>query len=121
MTQPRNASAIIKARRAGLLEFGDSIVVSFVGTTVLSDPHVFVDSGKSYDWRFAAGLHASMVVCPGVDAGSVMKDLFLVTIPYPSLIDFERKYVASVVDCPGGELKFWPRRTGSGPWQALFG
>ena len=118
--QPRNAAAIVEARSCGKLEDGDCIIVSFIGDTGLSEPHVYADSGKRYDWRFAEGLHVSMVVRPGVDAAKTMEDLFRSTMPYPTVTDFDRKIVASVVDKPGGGVKLWPRRSGSGPWRALF-
>ena len=118
---PRNAEAIIKARLDGGLADGDSFVVSFVGSTPLVEPHVFVDNGERYDWRFAAGLHATIVVVEGVNAARVMRDLLQMTVLYPTIVDFERQYVASLIGCSGVVFQAWPHLRGCESWNALFG
>ena len=121
MRLPRNAKAIIKARAKGRLQDGDCFIVSFVGTTCLEEPHVYVDSDRRYDWDFVSGLHASIVVRPGVKAGQVMEDLYRLTVLYPNLIDFEQQIVGSLVEkADGSGLKLWPRRQASESWRALF-
>lgn len=112
---PRNAEAVLRGEN----DPKDPLVVSFVGDTCLAGIHVFVDSGRRYDWRFAFDLQALIVVRPGVDARLTMGDIFQATQPYPSLVDFDRKFVASIVE-NGAGLKLWPRRQGSEPWRALF-
>lgn len=117
---PRNVKAIHDAIDAGDLQEGDQVVVSFVGSTGLRLPHLFVDSGKRYDLRCLANLRAHVVVRQGVDATRVIEDVSLMTLPYPNLIDFDRQVVASIVEGPAG-LKLWPRQRGSESWAALFG
>lgn len=117
---PRNLQAILDAKRTGELEEGGHVVVSFVGSTGLRLPHLFVDSGKRYDLRCLANLRAHVVVRAGVDATRVIEDVSIMTIPYPNLIDFDRQVVASIVEGAHG-LKLWPRRRGSESWAALFG
>lgn len=122
LRQPRNAAAIAELRAAGKLAAGDCIVVSFIGSTPLDAPHVFCDPRVRYDWRFAKGLHATIVSRPGIDISQVNGDLSALTLPYPSLVDFDQQLVASIVprsDARG--FKFWPRRRGSDAWQAIFG
>jgi hypothetical protein len=65
---PRNARSILEARRRGALKPGDHVAISFVGSTDLDMPHVFVDSGMRYDLGFLEGLHVSVVAAPGIDA-----------------------------------------------------
>lgn len=98
---------------------GDAFAVSFVGPTKLPMRHVFVDEGRSYEWDFASGLHAWVVVHKGVDAGRLMAEIFAATLPYPTLVDFERLVVGSLIDTKGG-FRLWPVRRGSAPWQELF-
>ncbi len=112
--KPRNVEAVAE------LEEGGAFVVSFVGPTSIAAPHVFVDGGRRYDWRFAALLQACIVVTRGVRAQQLLADVFEATLSYPTLIDFDRKIAASIVAREGGTLKFWPRRRGSEPWRALF-
>lgn len=114
---PRNAAAVTAALATGQLKYGDTLVVSFVGDTDMAGPHVYCDSGKRYDWRFAAGLQVVAVVRPGVNAAATLGDLFRSTVLYPTVVDFDRKVVGSIVE-PG---RVWPIRKGSDPWQALFG
>lgn len=111
---PRNAKAIAN------IEEGDTFVVSLVGETPIAGPHVYVDPGKRYDWRFAAGLQAVIVTRPGIKAAQLMADLYQASQPYPTLVDFDRKVVASIVEKCSGGLQLWPRRRGSESWRALF-
>lgn len=120
-TPPRNAAAIVEARKRGDLRYGDCIVASFVGSTSLAEPHVFVDPGKRYDWRFAEDLHVTIVVKPGIDAAQTIADICRATVAYPSLVDFERQVAASLVPKPGGGWKPWARPKGGESWRALFG
>jgi hypothetical protein len=113
--KPRNLKSLDRTEEGGLF------VVSFIGETPLAEPHVFVDGGTRYDWRFAAGLQAVIVVREGIRAAQTMADLFDASLPYPTLVDFDRKDVASIVSRDGGRLQFWPRRRGSEQWRALFG
>jgi hypothetical protein len=118
---PRNVKAISAARARGRLGALGVFVVSFVGETAIDAPHVYVDAGKRYDWRFASDLQACIVVAIGVDAKQTVADLFEATEAYPTLIDFDRRTVASVVeDGTSGGLKLWPRARGSEAWRALF-
>lgn len=114
--QPRNAKNV-----GATYAEGERLVVSFVGDTGLPGPHVFCDSGRRYDFRFAANRRAEIVVKPGIDAGRVMEDLYIVTEPYPTLIDLEAQILASIVPKARGGLQLWPRARGSEPWRALFG
>lgn len=118
--EPRNAAAIKAARSSGQIEEGGHIVASFVDRTPLRHPHVFVDSGREYDWRFASLLRAWVAVKPGVDAGKVLRDLYDMTGGYLGLIDVERQLVADVVPSARG-LKLHPYLRGSEPWEAVFG
>jgi len=119
---PRNAASIVELRLAGKIAAGDCIVVSFVGSTPIDAPHVFCDPGKRYDWRFARDLHATIVTQRGIDISHVNGDLAEMTMAYPSMVDFERQVVASIVPRSGVPgFKLWPRRRGSDAWQALFG
>lgn len=117
---PRNIKALSEARARGSTAEETSIVVSFVGPTLIAAPHVFVDPGKRYDFRLALGLPAVVVVRPGIDARLVLNDLFVLTRPYPTLVDFDRKVVGSIVEKAGGGFKLWPRRRGSAAWCELF-
>ena len=117
---PRNAQSIIEARELGEIVDRDSFVVSLVGSTSIQAPHVFVDPGRRYDWRFARGLHANIVTRPGIDARAVMEDLRDLAGPgmAPYLIDFDSRLVATVV-C-NRPLTVWPERPGSPVWVTLF-
>lgn len=117
---PRNAKALGEARARGELGAG-LFVASFVGPTRLAAPHVFVDPGKRYDWRDASGMHAIVAVRPGINARQILQDLAAITLPYLTLVDFDRQTVGSVVDKPGGGFKLWPRRRGSPAWLEVFG
>ena len=118
---PRNAQALVDRRRAGKLEDGAQFVVSFVDVTPLQLPHVFVTPGKQYDWRFAANMHATIAAKRGTDFREVLHGLVAMAQPYPNLIDFESKTLASIVEKAGGGFKLWPRARGSAPWHAVFG
>lgn len=118
---PRNAQSVSEARARAGGNPAEPLVVSFVGETCLAGAHVFVDSGKNYDWRFAAGLPVCIVVCPGIDARKAMAHLFLVARSYPTLIDFDLKVAASIIE-PGDDKfpRMWIHRRDSDPWRALF-
>ncbi len=112
---PRNAAAV------GRLEPGSMFVASLVDRTGLPDPHVFLDAGRRYDWSWARDLFCLLVVQPGVKLERhLLRDLFTHTALYPTLVDFDRQVLASVVDTTGGRLKLWPRRRGSEPWKLVF-
>lgn len=118
--EPRNARAIAAAIRAGELTRGDILVASFIGSTPIEGPHVFCDSGFRYDWRFARSLRVVVVVNEATDARRTFDDLLHETLPYPTLVDFDRQVVGSIIS-GGNQPKLWPRRKGSEPWLALFG
>jgi hypothetical protein len=118
---PRNAQAIERYRREGWLSEHDTgVVVSFVGKTAIDAPHVFVDSGRRYDWSALAGLSAFIVVTKGVDARHAMVDLYRISEigRTPQLIDFDAKMMAWIVSAD--PLTLDPQRVGSLPWVNLF-
>lgn len=117
---PRNAVAILAMRKAGTLKRGDTVVASFVGSTTFSEPHVFCDSGKRYDWSLLSGLQLAIVVKPGVDAEHAMRAALELTEPYPTLVDVERQIVGSIVHRVGGGMQLWQRRRGSEVWAGIF-
>lgn len=111
---PRNARALDQ------LQPKDYLAISFVGNTPLRMPTVYADSGKRYDLRRAQGAHVFIVVKPGIDAKRVIADVFEVGELYPTLVDYETKTVAAIVDKVGGGFKLWPWARGSEPWRAYF-
>lgn len=122
---PRNSRSILEARRRGALKPGDHVAISFVGSTDLDMPHVFVDSGMRYDLGFLEGLHVSVVAAPGIDAQPVLRDALALTwshpdLAYPHFVDFERQ-VAGVIYGAPGDPKLWQLKRESEPWVALFG
>lgn len=114
---PRNVQSVSRARARGI-ERG--LVVSFVGETCIEGPHVYVDSGGVYDWRFALDLPVAVVVTRGVDARPVFRDLFLVAMLYPTIVDFDREHVGSVVEASSNSFQVRLLRQGSEPWLRLF-
>lgn len=115
---PRNVAAISRARARREL---DELVVSFVGPTCIGAPHVFVDSATRYDFRFALDLPTTIVLRPGIDARVTVADLFNVSRLYPTVVDFDKQLVGSVVEADASGFRIWPRRVGSQPWTELFG
>lgn len=119
--EPRNAAEVIAQLALCDGRFLEQpLIVSYIGATSFDGLHVYVDSGQRYDWRFAADLQLCIVVRPGVDSRRTMADIFRATRPYPTLVDFDRKLVGSLVDGADGGLKLWPRRRGGEPWRAIF-
>lgn len=117
---PRNSQALLDYRRQGLIREYDGVVVSFVGKTAIESPHVFVDSGRRYDWRPVAGLNVCIALAAGVDARHAMVDLYRQAANgwQPSIVDFDGKHVAWVVsDKP---LTLLPHGRGSATWAGLF-
>jgi hypothetical protein len=114
MREPRNTRAAQWAREQEL-----PLVVSFVGDTPWSNPTVYCDSGVRYAWDFMAGLHAVLVVKPGVDARHAMREILmrsdLIRVGYPVLVDVESQEVACIVD--GNPVGLWQVRHGSELWQ----
>lgn len=118
---PRNAAALIDYRRQGLLsDHDDGVVVSYVGQTPIDAPHVFVDSGRQYDWSALAGLSAYIVVTKGIDARLAIVDLCRCSElgKAPHLIDFEAKLLAWIVS--HDPITLLPQRRGSSSWVNLF-
>jgi hypothetical protein len=117
---PRNAQAIIDGRASGKIQPRASLVVSFDGWTEFAAPHVFVDGGRRYDWRFSEGLHCCIVAKAGTDARAVLEDLKdlapLGQAPY--LIDFSGQFMATVV-CTR-PLTLMPEPKGSFLWRQCF-
>lgn len=123
--QPRNLRAADTAR-----EHGVPLVVSFIGDTEWSNPTVYCDSGKRYDWSFLegphtpwgsfAGLHTVIVVKPGVETLDALPQILarMAGIDYPVLVDVEHQKVACVIEGPPVQL--WQVRRGSVLWQQYF-
>ncbi len=107
---PQGAWPIAQARQQSLKP-ADGILVSFVGPTPWDAHHVFPESGKRYDWSWAAGLEIHVVVKPGIDATDAINSLYdpFNTQTLLGLIDIERKQV-SYVCALLPEPVLWPRR-----------
>jgi hypothetical protein len=118
---PRNTRAIEQLRADGQLPPWSPIVVTFIGTTDLIAPHLYVDPGKRYDWTVARELYCTIVVRPGIDASNAIKALYDMARPgfKPALVDFESKVVGWATPA-GLEVNPWQREGGS-EWKNLFG
>lgn len=75
----------------------EPVVVSFVGEHAFAGETVFCDPGKAYEWAWAVGRKAVVLVRPGVDATQCIRGLFRWCQLYPTLIDVERRAAASVI------------------------
>lgn len=118
---PRNARAADVARERGV-----ALVASFVGDTPWQAPTVYCDSGKSYDWESARGLHVIIAVKPGIDARNAMREILqradTIKTGYPMLVDVERQEVACIVDGVSAQqpIQLWHVQRGTELWQQFF-
>ena len=115
--QPRNVRAAQIA-----IERDEALFVSFVGDTEWSNPTVYCDSGKRYDWGFLAGQEVVVVVKAGTDPKDALSRILersdTIRVGYPILLDIEMQELSCVVH--GTPVDLWQTRRGSELWQQYF-
>lgn len=112
---PRNAMALDG------LPVGTQVVVSFVGSTGYASPHVYADSGRRYEWGFLMGLHALIVIKPGIEVGDSLDAIFEAASPfvaYPAVVDAELKRLTFLVG--SRPPKSWPVKEHTSLWREYF-
>ena len=116
---PRNIRAAEVARENQL-----PLVISFIGDTPWTNPTVYCDPGKRYDWSFVSSLNEHTIIA--VKTGAVLLDALrsillrtdTLEIGYPVLLDVDLQEVACVV--PGPPMSLWQVRRGATLWQHYF-
>lgn len=104
-------------RRSGMRP-ADTVLVSFVGALPEYDAmKLFPQPGVRYDWGFMRGLHAAVIVEPGIDAEESIKALARVCEPYVAVVDVQKKRVAFALD---DTCRLWHAAHGSPSWQDWF-
>lgn len=115
---PRNAQSILDVRLQGLRPDAP-VCVSYVGNLPVSNPTVYADSGKRYDWRFLRGLTVYIAVSAGIDASDAMRGARAeMDIDYPTVIDYERQQLACVI--MARPLQLWQVQRHSPLWLEHF-
>lgn len=97
------------------------MIVSFVGSTGYRHPHVFADSACRYDWGCLKGLHAVMVIRPGIDVGHAMVAIFETAElmhSYPAVVDIDQQHLAFLVGSQ--PLQLWPVKPDTELWRDYF-
>lgn len=117
LPKPRNIGAVDRAREQDV-----PLVISFVGDSHLSNPTVFCDAGKRYDWSFIDGFLTIILFKPGMDLKDALPEILkrtdVIGRGYPVLLDVERKQAACVIE--GTPVGFWQMRPDSELCQSYF-
>lgn len=114
---PRNAQRIVSMRLAGSRP-SDPVVVSFTERSPFDSPTIFATPGVEYDWRFLLDLETFIIVTPGASDGQAIRAIFEMARLYPTLIDSERRAMASIVSAR--PFKAWPFARSSEGWRSVF-
>lgn len=114
---PPGARRILDARMAGKRP-ADPVVISFMGRLPWDFEPVVYAGRSAYDWRFLRGLPTQVFVAPGADVRDQLAAIVAEAAPYVSLVEPERKRIASILSLrPVALWTMTPRHAG---WQELF-
>lgn len=118
---PLNAKRVVADIAQRGVDVIDPLIVSFVGWTKFSNPHVFPLSGIAYDWKWTRGLETRIFTRPGIDCQLTMARIFMqsdLRKGYPALIDVERRTVGYIVGVH--PIRLMRVKEGGAAWNAYF-